>query len=438
MRRLLFLSTSISMLILPVGSGASSQLQANSYTTGNQRNAAVAIAPGGGFIVVWDSDGSPEPFSAVESIQMRRFSASGAPLAGQLQVNTYTTDRQRTPAVAVDPLGNFVVVWDSYGSFEDDDDRASIQGQRFASDGNPIGGEFQVNSYTTSYQVRPAIAMADDGSFVVVWDSYGSVGTDDYISVQGQLHDPDGLPIGGQFQVNSYTTNIQRFAAVASEPNGDFVVVWESYGSLDGDPLFSIQGQRFDGTPLPVGAEFHVNTYTAGSQRFPAVAVDATGGFVVAWASYGSNGDDTDSSSVQLQRYDSAGNAQGGEVQVNAYTAGFQGFPAVAMDASGGFVVAWAGSGFPGGDDDPGSIQAQSFDAAGAFQGAELQVNTFTIGDQDYPGIAMNAEGQFVVVWQSSSSGEDSDDSIQVRPFTTLFADGFESGDTSAWSAVLP
>ncbi len=47
-------------------------------------------------------------------------------------------------------------------------------------------------------------------------------------------------------------------------------------------------------------------------------------------------------------------------------------------------------------------------------------------------------DGSFLVVWESEgSSGTDTDrESIQWRmsPLVTLFSDGFESGDTSAWA----
>ena len=36
-----------------------------------------------------------------------------------------------------------------------------------------IGPEFQVNTFTTSYQSGPSVAMGSDGSFVVVWSSSG-------------------------------------------------------------------------------------------------------------------------------------------------------------------------------------------------------------------------------------------------------------------------
>ncbi len=40
-----------------------------------------------------------------------------------------------------------------------------------AEPGQPLGGEFPVNSYTTSDQREPAIAMDADGDFVVTWSS---------------------------------------------------------------------------------------------------------------------------------------------------------------------------------------------------------------------------------------------------------------------------
>ena len=40
-----------------------------------------------------------------------------------------------------------------------------------------VGNEFQVNTYTTSYQRNPSVAMDADRNFVVVWDSYDQDGS---------------------------------------------------------------------------------------------------------------------------------------------------------------------------------------------------------------------------------------------------------------------
>ncbi len=87
--------------------------------------------------------------------------------------------------------GRFVVTWQSdvqdghgYGVFA----------QRYDADGNSVGTEFQVNSYTTSAQVSSSVAMAGDGRFVVTWQSHGQVG--DGYGIFGKLSLADGSPRG--------------------------------------------------------------------------------------------------------------------------------------------------------------------------------------------------------------------------------------------------
>ena len=79
---------------------------------------------GGDFTVAWTrTDGNGD------GVFGRRFNPAGAPRGPEFQINTYTTNRQARPAVAAGPGGNFVVVWEGWNggnSFED------IFGQRFA------------------------------------------------------------------------------------------------------------------------------------------------------------------------------------------------------------------------------------------------------------------------------------------------------------------
>ena len=58
--------------------------------------------------------------------------------------------------------------------------------------GSPAEAEdLQVNTYTTNDQASPSIAVDDDGDFIVVWRSRGSSGTDsDVFSIQGRLGPP--------------------------------------------------------------------------------------------------------------------------------------------------------------------------------------------------------------------------------------------------------
>ncbi len=421
------------------------QFQVNSYSLGNQYRTAVAMDARGRFVVTWTSQGSSGTDSSYHSIQGQRLRGGGDRVGAEFQVNTFTTGTQLNSAAAMSGGGDFVVVWDSLGSSGSDISHRSIQGQRYDGAGNPLGGQFQVNSLTTLDQHYPAVAMDADGDFVVVWDSAVSGGSDTQPwSVQGQRYDAAGTPVGGEFQVNTYTSDAQTFAAVAMDPNGNFVVVWWSWGSSGTDTdTWSVQGQRYDAAGDPVGGEFQVNTYTTSFQRGGAVALDAAGNFVVVWQSRGSSGSDVSGSSIQGQRYDAAGDPVGGEFQVNTYTTGYQVYPAVAMDTDGSFVVVWQSEGSGGSDGSENSIQGQRYDAAGAPVGSEFQVNTYTTADQRSPGVAaIDAEDDIVVVWESvGSSGPDTSfASIQGQRYRdpVIFLDGFESGDTSAWSGAVP
>src|SRR5688572_33056997 len=92
-------------------------------------------------------------------------------------------------------------------------------------------------------------------------------------------------PVGAEFQVNSFTTGPQHNTAVAMDPDGNFVVVW---GAAEGaGDNYGIFARRFNAAGVAQGDEFRVNTHTPDFQNLPSIAMDADGDFVVAWNSYG-------------------------------------------------------------------------------------------------------------------------------------------------------
>lgn len=414
-------------------------IQVNTYTTGPQNSPSVAADADGDFVVVWVSYGSSGTDSSNGSIQGQRYSAEGSPVGGELQINTYTTGQQLSPSVAVDADGGWVVVWSSYGSTGTDDLESSIQGQRYLADGSPMGGEFQINTYTTEEQTVPFVAAGADGDFVVVWRSDGSSGSDlSSYSVQGQLFMSDGSPIGGEFQVNTYTSGFQGHASVAADVDGNFVVVWTSAGSAGTDSSeASIQGQLFMPDGSPIGGEFQVNTYTTRDQLYPSVSMDADGDFVVVWTSEGSGGTDELGRSIQGQRFAAGGSPVGAQFQVNTSTVDNEISPTVAMNGDGDFLVTWYGFYSTGSDSSETSIQGQRYTAEGSRLGRGFQVNNHTPESQFSPLAAALPGGDFAVVWGSANSAgtDSSDSSIQWRSgvAASIFADGFESGDFSAW-----
>src|SRR4051794_22149740 len=83
----------------------------------------------------------------VESLEQRRL-LSAVPVGPESRVNTYTTNDQRIPTVAMDPAGNFVVAWQSYGQ-EGGIGLPSlgIYAQRYNAAGAAQGAEFRVNTH---------------------------------------------------------------------------------------------------------------------------------------------------------------------------------------------------------------------------------------------------------------------------------------------------
>jgi hypothetical protein len=360
-------------------------------------------------------------------------------------VNSYSLFDQTKPRVDSDADGNFTVVWQDWGSR--DGDTAGIFARRFESTGAPVGGDFQINSYTTGFQGTPDVVVHPDGNFLVVWLTF----TDGHRGgVAAQSFDGAGQPVGPEFQVNTYTVEGQKYPAVESDEAGAMIVVWQSGEGFrpegqDGSSS-GVFAQRFDSAGDFLGAELMVNTYTHGSQERPAVAVDGAGRFVVTWTSTTALGDaaeqDGDGAGVFARRFSSDGSPQGSEFQVNTHTIGNQTGAAVAAAPSGEFLIAWVGpsdarcqlfdasgtaiggelivspsfaqavsadvdaantfvvawEGFDGGFD---GIFARRYRRTGAALGSEFQVNTYTPGPQDEPSVAADSPGSFVVAWES-------------------------------------
>ncbi len=411
------------------------ETQINSFTTGLQFVPAVADDGRGGGLVVWMSQTSPQDDSGY-SIRGRRLATGGGE---ELQINDQTAGAQRWPAVSMTPAGAFIVVWASPGDGEGE----SVQARIFDPGGDPVAGQFQVNDYTTGPQSYPSIASRGDGDFVVVWSSLGSAGDDSITySIQGRRFASDGSPLGPDFQINAYSTGDQARPKVRWMSDDSFVVAWTSQGSAGGDTSGrSVQGRVFASDGTPMTSDLQLNTFTTGQQQNVGLA-PSDSDLLVVWSSAGSPGDDNDQSSVQGRLMAADLTPLGEQFQINGYTSGFQISPAVAALASGGFVVVWESLGSPADDTSDRSIQGQEIDAAGALAGAQFQINTWTDSYQLLPQVAADQQdGDYLVVWNSAGSFADDNDSTSVqgqRFGRRFFVDGFESGDLAAWSNSTP
>ncbi len=308
----------------------------------------------------------------------------------EIPVNTFTSNAQDLPAVAIDGDGDFVVVWASSGQ---DTSNFGVYGQLYNRAGVAQGSEFRVNSTIANSQTDPFVAMDADGDFVVTWTSTGQDGGND--GVYGQRYNAAGVAQGSEFRVNSTTAGNQRLSSVAMDAAGNFVVAWAS--DLQDGSSFGIYFQRFNAAGVAQGNELRANTTTADNQTNPAVAMDADGDFAIAWQS---NLQDGSGIGVYFQRFSKTGATVGGEIRANSFTTGAQALPTIAMDANGDFIVAWASSGQDGSSD---GVYAQLYNNLGATVGNEFRANTFTTQAQSAPSASMDADGDFIITWESNN-----------------------------------
>ena len=204
-----------------------------------------------------------------------------------------------------------------------------------------------------------------------------------------------------EFAVDSISGQNKSNPAVVAISGNDLIIAWDDYrkGASDTD----IYAQHYDPRGNPVGGEIAVST-AAAQQGYPCVAADAQGGFMVAWydARSGTGSD------IFAQRFDRNGNKAGGEVQVSASGAAI--IPKMASNANGDFLVTWY--------DNRNvystrlDIYAQMLDANGTKKGTEIAVTTAP-QNQEPVCVASDSKNRFIIAWEDGRSG--SNDTIYAQ-----------------------
>ncbi|REJ76690.1 MAG: hypothetical protein DWQ36_11390 [Acidobacteria bacterium] len=222
------------------------------------------------------------------------------------------------------------------------------------------------------------------------------------------------------------------------------MAVWESSGCSagDDDDGFSVQGRVLGADGTPTGTQFQINQASEGFQWKPSVAPQADcSGFLVTWENWALGGGDP--GEIVARYYDVDGTPQGDELSVSAPDGLFHTGPAITVlddgDGDGDWVVSWVRlePTFNRGD-----VVARRIAGNGGGLGQTFEV-TSDFYPSDVPeAVDIASHGDdYVVAWQGSGcqNGDCSGSSIQMRgTFGCLFADGFESGDDTGWSATSP
>jgi len=248
----------------------------NTQTTGDQYDPEIDALPGGGFVVAWiDKNGDSNGWG----VKARMFDAAGAPVGGEIPVNTIQTGNQDSVSVSALASGGFVVTWQDGSLSPDDPSAAAVRAQLFDADGAPVGAEFLVNTTTSGGQFLPTVTALEGGGFAIAWMN-SSVSAGVPLSVRAQVFDAAGAPVGVEITVDPNASS-NHGLSIAAVPGGGFVVTW-----ADSDGSFSVvKAQVYSAAGAPVGGQLPVSVETTGPQLESNVTATVTG-FAVAWSDY--------------------------------------------------------------------------------------------------------------------------------------------------------
>ncbi len=192
--------------------------------------------------------------------------------------------------------------------------------------------------------------------------------------------------LGYEFQLNTYTSQTQTAPYVSSNGDG-YVVIWQS---TQGGSAYNVIGQKIDAAGNAQGGEFQINTATG---VYSASSASASNGqdYLVTW-----QGGDNNDYGICAQVVDASGSLQGSEFGVNTYTTAAQADVAVASNGQ-NYLVTWDSYGQDGSQH---GIYGQLVNSSGTPQGTEFQVNTYTDLYQRDPAVASNGQN-YLVAWAS-------------------------------------
>ncbi|MHA7844956.1 Ig-like domain-containing protein [Serratia sp. D1N4] len=283
---------------------------------------SIAALDDGGYLVTWRKG------SSITTMVSRQYDANDQPVTGEVLAGSSAITSGSVSSTLAD--GSVAIAYTTLGKGVDNDVMVQIY--------NPLthtySPGFIANQTLPGAQSAPSITTLANGNFVVSWDNGNTTGPDQDGSVYARVYSAAGEPLGNEFIVNTFTLYAQQKPIVQANPNGGFVVVYESQADITpGAGTFGIYMQFFDDNGNRVGQEMQINQIVAGTQSEPDITFLADGRLFVTWTDYQVG--DGNGSSIKGRIIDIDGTL-GNEVAMNGSTQNATTLLALADDATQG------------------------------------------------------------------------------------------------------
>jgi hypothetical protein len=340
-------------------------------------------------------------------------------LVNDFPVSDVTNTSVYRPAVASAPNGSYAVTWgdERFGNTNRASGAGNIFGRIIGANGSPLTANFRVddvvaNTYYTDYWVFFSTPLfLPSGSLVVVWHVNGASGISGIQSndvYYTAFNGTTGARLGAGVQLNKVGS---ATGGPATRPS----VAFRSPSTFLAVYEYSKTGNNIGGTVVDIGSgtqlgdAFEMSESAVNNRIYPHVA--SNGNYTVCvWtdARTDPQGD------IWSERI--VGNTlASANVKVNDDPAGgYNQYARVAMDAQGNYVVVWIDTRA----NSSGDLYAQRFDAQGNKIGVNFKLTKSNSRLNEYPpGISMKSDGSFVVAWADSIKQAGKNWGIKTRFF---------------------
>jgi hypothetical protein len=339
------------------------------------------------------------------------------------------TDSYIVPSLAADPGGGLQMVWNRSHSFF----QSETWSRHFDRDGHPSAPAVRLDTPANLLQTGLNVIPLGPGRSVATWVNYenpiSGAAPPDFrktagasFSVSGRLLGADGLPLGGELQLDANSGADGYSLHTAPLSGGGFVASWADLsqgvvlrvfngnaqpltGAIVMNPPGYILGtlatggfltygvgpdagglaRRYGPDGQPTGAAFAVD-----AGLYPALRRD--GSFLSATPQAGAGGAWT----VTARLWDATGHRLGADIAVGEGPDPLH-VDSVAVAPSGDFLIVWR---------DGTHLWARLFDAAGHPAGPALRVDSALPPDSRYAAQAVTDGHDWVIGWTAASLGE--------------------------------
>ncbi len=306
----------------------------------DQSTQAILSDGEGGAICVWEDERRSSEF---QDLYIQRINAKGEPMWAPNGIPVFPSESlQSDPILLADGLGGFYVIWWDVIGY----DAWHIMAYRLSFDAKPLWEAPRLISPAEGMQGEPRVIADGEGGFIVLWQVYENFIND---QLYAQRIAPDGRKLWEDAGVPICTAQgIQKHASVVNDGEGGFIVVWRDERDVYSD--LYMQRIRADGTP--VWEQDGIPLCTAGGhQDRPFIVRTAENLFSVVWLDYREDFGEESSDAIYRQHIDLEGNLLSEENGVIISASEGKHYPPFVVTLGAGkWIVVWSNTEQDNGD----------------------------------------------------------------------------------------